>query len=362
MSAGPATPRAPAARSLAVYAAGLLVLAAVYYGAARLGLRYASMGVSVSLVWPPTGIAVAALILLGYRYWPGVALGAFLANTATSVPAGAAAAVAAGNALEALVAAYLLRRAAGGRPDLENLDQVQAFIFSAAPLGALVSATVGVTSLVTAGVLAVRAAPEAAGVWWVGNMLGALVVAPVALAWTKRPAVPISARRLLELIALCLGTVVVAELVLGQLVREPILGRIEYPYLLFPFVIWGALRFGARGASLLGLTVATVAVWHTAQGGGPFVGASAAGTLISVAVYLGAVALTGLILAAAVQRERGQATDALRQSEERLRLALDAARMGIWFWSLDTNHLAWDERLRQLYGLRPEERVSTYEE
>ncbi len=362
MSVGPVTARAPAARSLAVYAAGLLLLAAVYYGAARLGLRYASIGVSVSLVWPPTGIAVAALTLLGYRYWPGVALGAFLANLGTAVPLGAAAGIASGNALEALVAAYLLRRAAGGRPDLENLGHVRAFIFWAAPLGALVSAAVGITSLVTTGALAVSAAPEAVGVWWVGNMLGALVVAPVALAWTKRPALPDSAHRLVELIALCLGTVIAGEFVLGQLVREPILGQIEYPYLLFPFVIWGALRFGARGASLLGFTVATVAVWHTAQGGGPFVGATAAGTLVSVAVYLGAVALTGLILAAAVQRERGQATDALRQSEERLRLALDAARMGIWFWSVETNLLVWDERLRQLYGLKPGERVSTYEE
>ncbi|HYL28894.1 MAG TPA: MASE1 domain-containing protein, partial [Gemmatimonadales bacterium] len=362
MSVGPVTARAPGARSLAVYAAGLLLLAALYYGAARLGLRYASMGVSVSLVWPPTGIAVAALTLLGYRYWPGVALGAFLANLGTAVPLGAAAGIASGNALEALVAAYLLRRAAGGRPDLENLGHVRAFIFWAAPLGALASAAVGITSLVTTGALAVSAAPEAVGVWWVGDMLGALVVAPVVLAWTRRPAIPDSAHRLVELIVLCLGTVIAGEFVLGRLVREPILGQIEYPYLLFPFVIWGALRFGARGASLLGLTVATVAVWHTAQGGGPFAGATAAGTLVSVAVYLGAVALTGLILAAAVQRERGQATDALRQSEERLRLALDAARMGIWFWSVETNLLVWDERLRQLYGLRPEERVSTYEE
>ena len=350
------------ARSAAAYTAGLLLLAAVYYGAARLGLRYASMGVSVSLVWPPSGIAVAALTLLGSRYWPGVALGAFLANLGTAVPLGAAAGIASGNALEALLAAYLLRRAAGGRPDLENLGHVRAFIFQAAPLGALVSALVGIASLVATGALPISAAREAVGVWWVGNMLGALVVAPVVLAWAKRPAIPDSAHRLVELIALCLGTVIVGEFVLGQLVREPILGRIEYPYLLFPFVIWGALRLGARGASLLGFIVATVAVWHTAQGGGPFVGATAAGTLVSVAVYLGAMALTGLILAAAVQRERAQATEALRQSEERLRLALDSARMGIWFWSVETNQLAWDERLRRLYRLAPGERVATYEE
>ncbi len=94
------------------YVSGLLLLAAVYYGAARFGLRYASVGQSVSLIWPPTGIAFATLTVLGYRYWPGVAAGAFLANAATPIPLAAAAGIALGNTLEAVCATYLLRRAA----------------------------------------------------------------------------------------------------------------------------------------------------------------------------------------------------------------------------------------------------------
>jgi integral membrane sensor domain MASE1 len=121
-------------RSTAAYAVRLLVLAAIYYAAARLGLRYASIGESVSLIWPPTGIAFAALTLLGYRYWPGVALGAFLANAATTVPLTAAAGIAAGNTIEALLATYLLRRAAGGAPQLDNLAHVRALVaFGCAP-------------------------------------------------------------------------------------------------------------------------------------------------------------------------------------------------------------------------------------
>ena len=338
------------------------MLAAIYYAAARLGLRYASIGESVSLIWPPTGIAFAALTLLGYRYWPGVALGAFLANAATTVPLTAAAGIAAGNTIEALLATYLLRRAAGGAPQLDNLAHVRALVLSAAPLGALASAVLGVTSLVATGALDRPGAPEAVVVWWAGDVLGALVVAPALLAWAKRRPARGSAGRVLELTALCLGTVVAAELVLGPPFRVPLLRQIDYPYLLFPFVIWGALRFGARGASLMTLVVSAVAVWHTIHGGGPFVAATAAGTLVAIAVYLATVAVTGLLLAAAVHRERGQATDALRQSEERLQLALDAARMGIWFWSVETNSLVWDTRLCQLYGLAPGERISTYEE
>jgi PAS domain S-box-containing protein len=203
---------------------------------------------------------------------------------------------------------------------------------------------------------------ETIGVWWTGDLLGALVVAPVLLAWGTpevRGGIP---RGILEITLLCLGTVAVAELALGPSERLPLLGRIEYLYLLFPFVIWAALRFGARGASLTTLTVAIVAVWHTTSGAGPFITASTAGTLLAIACYLGAVAVTGLALAAAVAREREEATDTLRQSDEQLQSALDAARMGIWSWSAEDNALVWDDALRRIYGLAPGDRIQGYED
>ena len=115
-------------------------LCGVYLGAALLGLHFASVGRSISLVWPPTGLAIAALTLWGFRYWPSVAVGAFLANALTAIPLGAAAAIAAGNTLEALVASYLLARFAGSRPDLDDIRQVRVFAGLAAPAGALCSA------------------------------------------------------------------------------------------------------------------------------------------------------------------------------------------------------------------------------
>jgi PAS domain S-box-containing protein len=342
------------------YLATALLLALVYYGAARLGLRYASIGPSVSLVWPPTGLAFASLVLLGYRYWPGVALGAFLANAATPIPLTAAAGIALGNTLEALVACYLLRRRAGDRPQLEDYRHVRALILQAAPGGALVSASIGVASLHAAGVLAAPALPATLAVWWTGDVLGALVVAPVLLSWTIPPRIH-EARGILEVAGLCIGTAVAMEVGLLQSLGPPLLQGVEYPYLLFPFVVWAALRFGARGASLMTLTVATMAVWHTVQGAGPFAGATAGRTLFQVGCYLGAVAVTGLALASAVWLERDRATRALQQSEERLRLALDAARMGIWFWSVEGNTLVWDESLRQLFDLAPDEKIASYE-
>jgi PAS domain S-box-containing protein len=335
------------------------LLAAVYYAAARLGLRYASIGQTVSLIWPPTGIALAALTLLGYRYWPGVSVGAFLANAATPIPLIAAGGIAAGNTLEALVAAHLLRRIAGDRPRLDDLRHVRALLI-ASLIGTLCSAVVGSTSLRLAGVLPVGILSTTA-IWWIGDLLGALIMGPAILVWGSRPREDGTAR-LLEIVALCVGALAVAELVLGRFVHPGVLRQIDYHYLLFPFVIWAALRFGSRGAALMTLGVATVAVVHTVRGGGPFVGETSTNTLFAVASYLAIVAVTGLVLAAAVQWERDEATSALAHSQEQLRRALDAARMGTWVWSVNDNTLVWDQTLRQLFGLSPEQKVSSYEE
>src|SRR5688572_3994504 len=350
-----------AARPLLRYTGLVVLLAASYGAAAWLGLRYVTIGYSVSLVWPPAGIAFAALVLLGVRYWPGVAIGAFLVNAATPIPDAAAAGIALGNTLEALLAATLLLRVAGSRPQLEDPRQTRRLILVAAPAGALVAGLVGVGALVVTGALQPGAARQALPIWWAGDLLGMLVVAPVLFSWIARPRIR-DTRRLLEVIALVVGTAAAADLGLLQSLEYLPLGELEYTYLLFPFVVWAAVRFGPRGASLVTLVVAAVAVWHTARGGGPFLVGSSGGTLFAFACYLLVLAVTGLVVASAVCSERDRATRALQRSEERLHLALDAARMGIWYWSVENNALVWDDNLRALYGLRPDDVVTGYEQ
>ena len=344
------------------YFAEVVLLAAVYAAAAWVGLRYVTIGHSVSLVWPPAGIAFAALVLLGPRVWPGVTIGAFLANAATPIPLLAAAVMALGNTAEALVAALLLRRVAGSRPQLEDpasdphpdpgrrparrTGRGAHRDHRAWPRPARWPA---------------RRRRPALLVWWAGDVLGMLVVAPVLFSWISRPRVR-ETRGILEVVALVVGTAAAADLGLLQGLRPPIIGEVEYTYLLFPFVVWAAVRFGPRGASLVTLAVAVVAVWHTARGGGPFLSASVGGTLFAGACYLLVLAVTGIVVASAVWSERNRATGALQRSEERLRLALDSARMGIWYWSMDGNALVWDDNLRALYGLAPDEAVTGYED
>src|SRR5260370_25509128 len=149
-----------------------LALAAAYFVVAKIGLRYATIGPSISPVWPPTGLAVAALALLGLRYWPAILCGAFLANATTSIPVLAAAGIASGNAIEATLAAYLLRRRAGQHLALDHVLGVGALVGVAAPLGALASATIGVTTLWLAHVVSGAEAWSALSLWWAGGYPG----------------------------------------------------------------------------------------------------------------------------------------------------------------------------------------------
>ncbi|HEV8662211.1 MAG TPA: MASE1 domain-containing protein [Candidatus Methylomirabilis sp.] len=303
------------------------ILAAAYFGAARLGLSLAVMHPNVTLVWPPTGIALAALLLFGSRLWPGIALGAFLANASTAVSLATAGGIAVGNTLEALAGVYLLRRVGRFRNSLGRLQDVLGLLILAAACSTTVSATIGVASLCLGG-----AAPWALygslwWQWWLGDAMGALVVAPVLLTWGARPHLSWPLRRLAEAGTLLGLLVIVSQILFGGWFPTEVLG---YPmaYVVFPFVIWAALRFGPRGAATATLVVSAIAVWGTVQAVGPFLGEDPTERLLLLQTFMSVVAGTGLILAATnTERRRGEA--ALRDSEERFRAVAATAHDAI---------------------------------
>src|SRR6266700_4041851 len=242
------------------------LLFTAYFVIAKLGLRFATIGESISPVWPPTGFAIAALLLLGWRYWPAILAGAFLANATTHVPPLAAAAIACGNAGEALVGAYLMR----GRVQLDEPGAVRNLVLFAAPGAALVSAVTGVSALAVTGALPTGGFLSAFGLWWAGDVVGALTVAPLILSWAAPSRSFMGRRTLLEMVALAIGCVLLSLLLLGRLLTLPFMPPSSYPYLLFPLVIAAAVRAGPRGAAITTAMVALVAVGGAAQGGGPF--------------------------------------------------------------------------------------------
>jgi signal transduction histidine kinase len=294
----------------------------LYFATAKLGLLMDPVSGFATAVWPPTGISLAALSLFGYRLWPGIALAAFAVNASQGAPPLAALGMAVGNTLEAVLGTFLLRRVVGLPTSLDRLRAVIGFVILAAVLSTIVSATIGVTSGWLGGVFSSAQVGKAWWTWWLGDMMGALVVAPLIFTWAGpsrlRHPVGRSAscpRRFAEAGALLVCLIVASLLVFSDLFPSRITNT---PHLLFPFLIWAALRYGQHGAVTATFVVSTVAVWGTAEGYGPFAMGVVNESLLSLQSFMSIVAVTILVLAADVT-ERRQAEARLQESERRFR-------------------------------------------
>jgi signal transduction histidine kinase len=299
------------------YVARVGILVAAYFGSGKLGLLLADVYGNVTPVWPTTGIALAAILLGGYRMWPGIAVGALLVNASTGVPLAAASGIALGNTLEAVSGAYLLHRVIGFRNPPERLQDVLGFALLAAGLSTMVSASIGVISLGLAGMIPWSECGEAWRVWWLGDAVGDLLVAPVLLTWEGTPRLSGRPFRIAaEAGAVLLGVATVGQLMLGGWVATP-----GAPYLLlyalFPFLLWAALRFGQHGAATATLLLSSMAIWGTMRGLGPFGGGTLTERLTLLQTFIAVVAVTFQVLSAAITR-RNRMEETLRQEAARL--------------------------------------------
>ena len=308
----------------------LTLVFAAYFLAGRIGLAVPFTSANVSPVWPPAGIALAAVLVWGYQMWPAVLLGAFLVNFFSPIPHAAAFGIALGNTCSALVAAWLLRRTPGFRPALPRLQDVFALVLLGA-LSTTVAATIGVTTLNAAGVRPWSGFISAWLIWWLGDAMGVVVIAPLILSFSRLARLHGELR--LEFAGLVSAAFGVSFLVfdhrLGLGVADNVLA-----FMVFPFVIWAAIRFGIAGSAVVSALVAGVAIWATAAGLGPFVQPNPIRGATLLQVFLGVISVSGLALAAvSAEREavesalqtvqelarwRERAEKALRSSEQRL--------------------------------------------
>ncbi len=287
--------------------AKLVVVAAVYYAAGKFGLRLAFVHPSSTPVWPPTGIALAALLLLGPRVLPGIFLGAFLVNITTAGSIATAVGVATGNSLEGVVGAYLVNRYAHGRKAFARAEDTFKFAMLAGLLSTTVSATIGGTSLLLSGFASRAEFGQIWVTWWLGDAAGALIVAPFLILWISDSRLRWKSIRLLELVVLMGCLVLVSEFVFGGLLFP---GAKNYPleYLCIPFLIWAAIRFGQREAATATLVLAGLAIWGTLHGFGPFVRKSPNESLLLLQAFMGVVAVMTIGLAS-LSAERQRAED-----------------------------------------------------
>ena len=261
-------------------------VAGLYYGAGRAGLQLAYLHGTVTALWPPVGVGVAALVILGPGIWPGIVIGDLLLADFSS-PWGTIVGQTVGNTLEVVVAAVLFRQLTQKRIALERVWDVLALVACAA-LGTLISAVFGVVSLRLGDVIKADEFGSVFRTWWLGDFSGALVFTPLILVW--------AARRTWRMPPMQLAEAVLLLTVLIVLIEVP--SQRDVPYIVFTVLIWAALRFGPFGAATALAITSSLTVWNTAHGSGPFVRASITHSVLASQLFVTVAALTSLILAA----------------------------------------------------------------
>jgi len=307
----------------------ILVLFLVYFATAKFGLAINALHHFATLVWPPSGIAVAALLVFGPRLWPGVFLGALAVNFLTGAPWPVACGIAVGNTLEAVVAAFICRYPPGLHISLDRLQDVLRLIYRCALLSTTVSATIGVASLWLGGLVETDQVQVTWLQWWVGDGVGILTFTPLLLTLfsVKWRDLRLDWERLGEVVALSVSLVVVNLLTFTGLFDSSLTINLNIP-LIFPVLFWAAVRFGVLGAVISTFLTSAMAIWATAHGLGPFATGSIGNQLIQLDIFVVVTVLIMMVVAALVSD--------LRKGKEALAEALTSKNL---FFSMISHEL-----------------------
>jgi signal transduction histidine kinase len=296
-----------------------VVLVAMYFVAGKVGMLLRDANSGVSPIWPATGIALAGLLLWGYSLWPAIFVGACLIDVTSHSIVQASVAlkivhavgIASGDTLEALVGAWLVNRFAIVSNAFLRVSDVFRYTFFAGVLTTALSATFGVGTLLAGGFLVKQNIGTAWLSWWMGDMVGAIIVAPLILMWKANPSVHFGARKALEALGLLLSLLVVSTLNFSNVLD---FGTQRYPlaFLFIPLLVWAALRFESRGVVAFISIICCLAVNGTWHGIGAFATADENSSLLMLQTFIFIATLTALVLAAAVA-ERKAAEEKFRR-------------------------------------------------
>jgi signal transduction histidine kinase len=294
----PIAPRTTLRRGLN-YIAGLIGIGLTYFVLAKSGLAFALIHPSASSVWPPTGFALAAIVLWGYRTWPAIFLAAIIANATAAGSIGTAISIATGNSLEALVGAALINVWSNGRDTFSTPNTVAKFAAICLVFATPISATVGITSLAIAGYAEWANFANIWLTWWLGDMISALVVTPVVVLCALSDARAFRRSELTETAA-----VIFLAVAVGFIAFNPLFKQSQHPdalgFLAVLPLLWAALRCGPRDTAVASFILAGFSIWGTFSGAGPFAAASLNDLLLFVLVFLVTVSVPSLALSADV--------------------------------------------------------------
>lgn len=291
------------------YLLWVAVTAGAYIVSAQVGFALAFATKQVTAIWPPAGIALAAFLLLENRIWPAIFLGAFISNAISHEHVYTAGGIAVGNTLGPLLGATLLRHLVKIDVRLDRVRDVLGLALFGSALAMIVTATNGVANLIAGGIVSSQTAFSVWRVWWVGDAMGALLVAPAILTYFIDPHIRWNRAQLTELGVAAVALVLVSTLCFSS--------DLPLAYPVFPVVIWVGLRFRQRETALSVLIVSAIAIWQTAHGHGPFVTGSLDRRLGLLVTFMAVLSITGLMLGA-LASERRRAEASLRQANDEL--------------------------------------------
>jgi len=304
-------------------ALGALTL--IYFGLGKLGLSFAFRDANASPVWPPTGAALAAILLLGYWVWPAIFVGAFWVNYTTDPTSHTplvCVAMAIGNMLEAMLGAFLTRRLAKGIAAFDRPADMCCYVLLAALPSTIISATIGVAALIVSGIDRPNQFFPIWLTWWTGNLVSNLLVAPLLIIWLAKPIPPRHLRRAIEA-AILLLCVLVLSLIMFGVDFETHSELYPLTPLGIPLLLWAGFRFHQRGTIATAAVMSAFAVRGTYMKNGPFwVGGHPNDSLLLLQMFMGTVTLTALFVAAVVaereelfEREKSARAEAQRANQ-----------------------------------------------
>jgi len=352
-----------------------LIISAIYVLTARLAFALDAVLGCTSLLWIPAGVSLVILLLFGTRFWPGILIGALLVKLATGTPLLIALCIGIGDTLEPLAGAYLLQRFVGFDTSMDRLQDVLGLIVLGAGCSTLISATIAVGSLWLNGMIQTSRIGHVWHTRWMADVLGDLIIAPFILVWMRKRLVLPSRKRLIEMVLMSATVIFVCIVVFRNWLEFQ---EVQRTFLVFPLLVWASVRFGLRGSMTVSLITISFAISGTAQGLGPFKSEVLNGHLLGFQTFMGAVALTVLVISVALA-ERRQAiaslqamsgvlemrveerTAELAALNKRLSDAQMQARVGSWEWDIPYDKVFFSKELYRVVGAKPQEIDHTYQ-
>lgn len=323
-----------------------IVIAVIYIVSGKLGLSLAFDNPSATVIWPPTGLALAAMLIFGYRVVPAIFIGAFFVNFTTAGTIATSLGIALGNTFEGVVGAYLAKKFANGIHAFDTVSDIFKFTFFAAILSTTISANIGTLTLILGGLASWSTFGSVWVTWWLGDMGGSLIVAPLLLVWAANRRVHIGYKKAVQFV-LSIGVIfIITEVIFS--------GMVPYPYLYIPIAVWAAFAFGQRGAAMATAIVAGLTIYYTLSGIGPFVRESLNQSLIQLQLFLNTFSLTALTFAATVLAIR-KSEKTLASHEQRFQSLIEKSSDGVVLIDASSKIIYASPSNKQVLGYAPEE-------